>query len=100
MIVDTPRLVKLIIIQHVPEVQVPISCSATGENSSIRKEFAVIPREVLSSYDDLYHTVKLDGQGVNLGFAYRDVPQIGLKIACVVNPLGTRIERTERLAGK
>jgi hypothetical protein len=54
----------------------------------------VIPREVLLSYDDSCRTVKLDAQRVNIDFAYRDVPQMGLKIAFVTDPFENRIERT------
>jgi catechol 2,3-dioxygenase-like lactoylglutathione lyase family enzyme len=43
---------------------------------------------------------KLEAQGVKLDLAYRDVPQIGLKIAFVTDPIGTRIELTEGLAEK
>jgi hypothetical protein len=31
---------------------------------------------------------------------YRDVPAIGLKIAFIIDPAGTRIELTEGLAGR
>jgi catechol 2,3-dioxygenase-like lactoylglutathione lyase family enzyme len=43
---------------------------------------------------------KLEAEGVKLETPYRDVPQIGLKIAFLTDPEGTRIELTEGLAGK
>jgi catechol 2,3-dioxygenase-like lactoylglutathione lyase family enzyme len=43
---------------------------------------------------------KLEAQGITLEMPYRDVPQIGLKIAFLTDPEGTRIELTEGLAGK
>jgi catechol 2,3-dioxygenase-like lactoylglutathione lyase family enzyme len=42
---------------------------------------------------------KLQADGVTLDMAYRDVPAIGLKIAFLTDPDGTRIELTEGLAG-
>jgi catechol 2,3-dioxygenase-like lactoylglutathione lyase family enzyme len=41
---------------------------------------------------------KLQADGVTFDGAYRDVPQIGLKIAFILDPEGTRIELTEGLA--
>ncbi len=41
---------------------------------------------------------KLEADGIKLDMAYRDVPQIGLKIAFLTDPEGTRIELTEGLA--
>jgi lactoylglutathione lyase len=43
---------------------------------------------------------KLEADGVKLETPYRDVPSIGLKIAFLTDPEGTRIELTEGLAGK
>jgi catechol 2,3-dioxygenase-like lactoylglutathione lyase family enzyme len=43
---------------------------------------------------------KLQADGVNFEMAYRDIPQIALKIAFLTDPDGTRIELTEGLAGK
>jgi catechol 2,3-dioxygenase-like lactoylglutathione lyase family enzyme len=43
---------------------------------------------------------KLEADGVTLDTPFRDVPRIGLKIAFVVDPAGTRIELTEGLAGR
>jgi catechol 2,3-dioxygenase-like lactoylglutathione lyase family enzyme len=43
---------------------------------------------------------KLEAEGVAFDAPYRDVPRIGLKIAFVVDPAGTRIELTEGLAGR
>lgn len=43
---------------------------------------------------------KLAADGVQFEMAYRDVPAIGLKIAFLTDPEGTRIELTEGLAGK
>jgi len=43
---------------------------------------------------------KLQSDGVTFETPFRDVPQIGLKIAFLVDPEGTRIELTEGLAGK
>ena len=43
---------------------------------------------------------KLAAEGVNFEMAYRDIPQIALKIAFLTDPEGTRIELTEGLAGK
>jgi catechol 2,3-dioxygenase-like lactoylglutathione lyase family enzyme len=40
---------------------------------------------------------RLEGEGVKFETAYRDVPQIGLKIAFLTDPVGTRIELTEGL---
>ena len=41
---------------------------------------------------------KLQADGLTLEMPYRDVPQLGLKIAFLVDPEGTRIELTEGLA--
>jgi catechol 2,3-dioxygenase-like lactoylglutathione lyase family enzyme len=41
---------------------------------------------------------KLNTEGVTFDSPYREVPQIGLKIAFVLDPAGTRIELTEGLA--
>ena len=43
---------------------------------------------------------KLQAGGVTFDGEFRDVPQIGLKIAFILDPVGTRIELTEGLAGK
>jgi catechol 2,3-dioxygenase-like lactoylglutathione lyase family enzyme len=43
---------------------------------------------------------KLAADGVTFETPFREVPAIGLKIAFVVDPAGTRIELTEGLAGK
>ena len=43
---------------------------------------------------------KLEADGITLETPYRDIPQLGLKIAFVTDPLGTRIELTEGLAAK
>jgi catechol 2,3-dioxygenase-like lactoylglutathione lyase family enzyme len=43
---------------------------------------------------------KLEADGVTFDTPFRDVPRIGLKIAFVVDPAGTRIELTEGLAGR
>lgn len=43
---------------------------------------------------------KLEADGIKLEIPYRDVPQLGLKIAFLSDPEGTRIELTEGLAGK
>jgi catechol 2,3-dioxygenase-like lactoylglutathione lyase family enzyme len=43
---------------------------------------------------------KLQADGVTIDSPYRDVPAIGLKIAFIVDPAGTRIELTEGLADK
>jgi catechol 2,3-dioxygenase-like lactoylglutathione lyase family enzyme len=43
---------------------------------------------------------QLSADGVQFESAYRDAPAIGLKIAFLVDPEGTRIELTEGLAGK
>jgi catechol 2,3-dioxygenase-like lactoylglutathione lyase family enzyme len=43
---------------------------------------------------------KLEAEGVIFDGAFRDVPRIGLKIAFVLDPAGTRIELTEGLAGR
>src|SRR5262245_30067730 len=40
---------------------------------------------------------KLEADGIKLEMGYRDVPQIGLKIAFLTDPEGTRIELTEGL---
>ena len=42
---------------------------------------------------------KLEADGVTFDAPFRDVPRIGLKIAFVLDPAGTRIELTEGLAG-
>lgn len=41
---------------------------------------------------------KLEAEGVTFEIPFRDVPSIGLKIAFLVDPAGTRIELTEGLA--
>jgi catechol 2,3-dioxygenase-like lactoylglutathione lyase family enzyme len=43
---------------------------------------------------------KLEAEGVKFETPYRDVPAIGLKVAFLTDPEGTRIELTEGLAGK
>jgi catechol 2,3-dioxygenase-like lactoylglutathione lyase family enzyme len=43
---------------------------------------------------------QLSADGVQFESPYRDVPAIGLKIAFLLDPEGTRIELTEGLAGK
>ncbi len=43
---------------------------------------------------------KLAADGVTFDSPFRDVPRIGLKIAFVLDPAGTRIELTEGLAGR
>lgn len=40
---------------------------------------------------------KLESQGIKFDAPYREVPQIGLKIAFLTDPVGTRIELTEGL---
>ena len=41
---------------------------------------------------------KLQADGITFDSAFRDVPQLGLKIAFILDPAGTRIELTEGLA--
>ena len=43
---------------------------------------------------------KLAADGIAFDSPFRDVPGIGLKIAFIIDPAGTRIELTEGLAGK
>lgn len=43
---------------------------------------------------------KLQADGVTFDAPFRDMPNIGLKIAFVLDPAGTRIELTEGLAGR
>ena len=43
---------------------------------------------------------KLEADGVTFESPFRDVPRIGLKIAFLLDPAGTRIELTEGLAGR
>ena len=43
---------------------------------------------------------KLAADGVTFESPFRDVPRIGLKIAFLIDPAGTRIELTEGLAGR
>jgi catechol 2,3-dioxygenase-like lactoylglutathione lyase family enzyme len=43
---------------------------------------------------------KLDADGIKFDMPFRDVPAIGLKIAFIIDPVGTRIELTQGLAGK
>lgn len=44
---------------------------------------------------------KLEADGVKFDLPYREMPQLGgLKIAFIVDPIGTRIELTEGLAGR
>ena len=43
---------------------------------------------------------KLAADGVTFDSPFRDVPAIGLKIAFILDPAGTRIELTEGLAGR
>jgi catechol 2,3-dioxygenase-like lactoylglutathione lyase family enzyme len=43
---------------------------------------------------------KLESQGVKFDVPYREVPQIALKLAFIIDPVGTRIELTEGLSGK
>jgi catechol 2,3-dioxygenase-like lactoylglutathione lyase family enzyme len=43
---------------------------------------------------------KLEADGVVFEMPFRDVPRIGLKIAFLIDPAGTRIELTQGLAGR
>jgi len=43
---------------------------------------------------------KLQAQGVTIEVPFRDMPNLGLKLAFIVDPVGTRIELTQGLAGK
>jgi catechol 2,3-dioxygenase-like lactoylglutathione lyase family enzyme len=43
---------------------------------------------------------KLDAEGIKFDIPFRDVPAIGLKIAFIIDPVGTRIELTQGLEGK
>ena len=43
---------------------------------------------------------KLAADGITFDMPYREVPNIGLKIAFIIDPVGTRIELTQGLAGK
>ncbi len=43
---------------------------------------------------------QLSAEGVQFEMPYRDIPAIGLKIAFLTDPEGTRIELTEGLSGK
>src|SRR2546425_2283699 len=43
---------------------------------------------------------RLQADGVTIDAPYRDLPNIGLKIAFILDPVGTRIELTEGLMGK
>lgn len=43
---------------------------------------------------------KLDADGVKFDVPYRDAPALGLKIAFIIDPVGTRIELTQGLAGR
>jgi catechol 2,3-dioxygenase-like lactoylglutathione lyase family enzyme len=43
---------------------------------------------------------KLTADGMTFDMPFRDVPAIGLKIAFIIDPVGTRIELTQGLAGK
>ena len=45
-------------------------------------------------------TKKLDAGGIKFDMPFRDLPQIGLKIAFIIDPVGTRIELTEGLVGR
>ena len=42
----------------------------------------------------------LQAAGVTFDAPFREVPAIGLKIAFILDPVGTRIELTEGLTGK
>jgi catechol 2,3-dioxygenase-like lactoylglutathione lyase family enzyme len=43
---------------------------------------------------------KLEADGVTFEVPYREVAQLGLKLAFIVDPVGTRIELTEGLSGR
>jgi catechol 2,3-dioxygenase-like lactoylglutathione lyase family enzyme len=43
---------------------------------------------------------KLEADGIKFDMPFRDVPTIGLKIAFIIDPVGTRIELTQGLATK
>ncbi|HTC36957.1 MAG TPA: VOC family protein [Bryobacteraceae bacterium] len=43
---------------------------------------------------------KLTADGMTFDMAYRDVPALGLKIAFIIDPVGTRIELTQGLEGR
>ena len=43
---------------------------------------------------------KLEADGVTFETPFRDVPRVGLKIAFLIDPAGTRIELTEGLTGR
>jgi catechol 2,3-dioxygenase-like lactoylglutathione lyase family enzyme len=43
---------------------------------------------------------KLEAQGVKFEIPYHDVPALGVKSAMILDPIGTRVELTEGLAGR
>ena len=43
---------------------------------------------------------KLEAEGIQFETPYREIPQIGLKVAFITDPAGTRIELTEGLAAQ
>jgi catechol 2,3-dioxygenase-like lactoylglutathione lyase family enzyme len=43
---------------------------------------------------------KLQGSGVTIEIPYRNMPNLDLKVAVIIDPVGTRIELTEGLRGK
>ena len=43
---------------------------------------------------------KLSAEGMAFDMPYRDIPAIGLKIAFIIDPIGTRIELTQGLEDK
>jgi catechol 2,3-dioxygenase-like lactoylglutathione lyase family enzyme len=43
---------------------------------------------------------QLSAEGMKFDMPYRDIPSLGLKIAFIIDPVGTRIELTQGLEGK
>ena len=82
--------------------------SVPGMDFSFRKTDAPLAPTKGRSLDHIGFEVKgleafckkLEADGVTFDGPFRDVPRIGLKIAFVLDPAGTRVELTEGLAGR
>ena len=91
-----------------PTERNPNAAGVPGMSFSFRKTDAAQAATKGRSLDHIGFEVKdleafckkLAADGVTFESPFRDVPAIGLKIAFLVDPAGTRIELTEGLAGR
>src|SRR5262245_18776410 len=73
---------------------------ANGANAPVATKGRAIDHIGFEVKDLEAFVKKLQAAGVTIETPYRDMPNPGLKLAFIVDPVGTRIELTEGLAGK